>query len=98
MNVRDASRPVQGGVEIDISALPNSDRQGTDGMNEWRKRITVRVRSPPADGKANREIEEFFRNMTGCRCGIVNGHSVRRKTVMIQGDADAILRTLEDSL
>jgi len=97
MNIRDVSRSVAGGVEMDIIVSPNSDRQGTDGTNEWRRRLTVRVRSPPLDGKANKEVEEYITKITGRRSEIIKGHTVRQKTVMIYGDPDIILPLLEAS-
>ena len=98
MNVRDASRQVSGGIEADIAVIPSSEVTGTKGMNEWRKRITVRVRSPPLGGKANREVIEFIEGITKCRAEIIRGHTGRQKTVMIYGNADEILKALEASL
>jgi uncharacterized protein (TIGR00251 family) len=97
MNVRDVSRQVGGGVEIFITVAPNSARQGTDGTNEWRKRLVVRVRSPPLGGKANKEVEEYVSRITGCRSEIIKGNTGRQKTVMIYGDPDEILSAMEAS-
>jgi uncharacterized protein (TIGR00251 family) len=98
VNIRDVSRPVAGGIEVNIMVSPNSDRQGTDGMNAWRERLIIRVRSPPLDGKANKEVEEYMMNITGCRSEIIKGHTNRQKTVMIYGDPDVIISALEASL
>ena len=95
MNVSDVSRAVVGGVEVDITVIPNSSAQGTDGGNEWRNRLIVRVRSPPSGGKANREAEEFMRMVTGCRSEVIRGHSSRRKTVKVSGDPVDIIASLE---
>jgi uncharacterized protein (TIGR00251 family) len=95
MDIRDASRSVKGGVEIDIMVMPNSSRQGSDGVNEWRKRMIVRVLSPPMDGKANKEAEEYVTRVTGQRSEIIKGHTGRQKTIMVYGDPDAILSSLE---
>jgi hypothetical protein len=97
MDIRTVSRPAEGGTEIDISVSPNSDTRCTDGIDEWKKRLIVRVRSPPAEGKANREVEEYMESITGCRSKIVRGHTSRRKTVMIYGDPEKILSSLEAS-
>ena len=94
MDVSDVSRPVDGGVEVHIMVSPNSDRKGADGTNEWRKRLIIRVCSPPLDGKANREAEEFMKELTGCRSEIIKGHANRQKTIMIYGNAEEILRSL----
>jgi uncharacterized protein (TIGR00251 family) len=95
MKIRDLLRCAEGGVEINVIVSPNSDTQGMNGTDEWRKRLIVRVRSPPLDGKANREVEEFMERTTGCRSEIIRGHTNRQKTVMIYGDPDEIARSLE---
>ena len=94
MDIRDVSRSVAGGVELNVLVSPNSGRQGTDGTDEWRKCLVVRVRSPPLDGKANKEVISFIEGITGCRSEIIRGHTVRRKTVMIYGDEERILSSL----
>lgn len=96
MDVSDALREVNGGVEIDISVSPRSDRSGTEGVDEWRKRLNVRVKAPPLDGKANKEVESVFKTVTGCKCEIVRGHTSRQKTVFIHGNYDEILKSLRD--
>lgn len=96
MDVSETLREVAGGVEVDVSVSPRSDRSGTEGVDEWRKRLTVRVKAPPLDGKANKEVEAVFKSVTGCKCEIVRGHTSRQKTVLIHGDYEKILASLRD--
>ena len=56
MDISEAVRSVSKGVEVEISVSPRSDRPGADGVDEWRKRLNVRVRAPPLDGRANKEV------------------------------------------
>ena len=98
MDVSDAARTVDGGVEVDVSVSPRSDRSGTEGVDEWRKRLIVRVKAPPLDGRANKEVEDVFRKATGCRCSIVRGQTSRQKTVMILGDPEDIIASLRKGL
>ena len=95
MKIADVSRLTEKGVAIDVEVSPRSSRPGPDGFDEWRRRLTVRVTAPPLDGKANREVEEIFREMTGFRAEITSGHLSRQKTVTIYGDPEKITRTLE---
>ncbi|MCL2711857.1 MAG: DUF167 domain-containing protein [Methanomassiliicoccaceae archaeon] len=95
MDIRAVSRPVKGGAEVDITVSPNSDIQLIGDINEWKKRLIVRIRSPPVDGKANREAEEFMEHITKCRSEIIRGHTSRRKTVMIYGEWEKIISSLE---
>ena len=98
MDVSDASRPVDGGLEVDISVSPRSDRSGTEGIDEWRKRLIVRVKAPPLDGRANKEVEELFRKVTGCKSEVIRGQTSRQKTVLILGNPDVILKGLREGL
>ena len=98
MDVSDASRSVDGGLEVDISVSPRSDRSGTEGIDEWRKRLIVRVKAPPLDGRANKEVEELFRKVTGCKSEVIRGQTSRQKTVLVHGDYDSILDSLRKGL
>ncbi len=96
MDLSDVTRKVPEGLEADILVSPRSSRSGLDGFDEWRKRIIVRAKAPPLNGKANKEIEELMKGLTGCRSEIISGHLNRQKTVLIFGDSEKIFSTLEE--
>jgi len=98
MDISDVSRAVPGGLEVEILVSPRSGRSGPDGFDEWRRRMTVRVKAPPLDGRANREAEEIFRNITGCACEIRYGHLNRQKTIMIYGEPSEICEKLRSGI
>ncbi len=98
MDVSNAIRTVDGGLEVDVSVSPRSDRSGTEGVDEWRKRLIVRVKAPPLDGRANKEVEDLFRKVTGCKCEIVRGQTSRQKTVLVIGNREEILESLRKGL
>lgn len=98
MDVSEAARNVDGGVEIDISVSPRSDRSGTEGVDEWRKRLIVRVKAPPLDGRANKEVEDLFRKVTGCKSEVIRGQTSRQKTVLVHGELSSILESLRQGL
>ena len=98
MDLTETFREVSDGVEIDISVSPRSDRSGTEGIDEWRKRLTVRVKAPPLDGRANKEVESLFKNITGCKSTVIRGQTSRQKTVLIKGDPKVIIKKLSDGL
>ena len=98
MDVSEATRTVDGGIEVDVSVSPRSDRSGAEGVDEWRKRLIVRVKAPPLDGRANKEVEDLFRKVTGCRSEIIRGQTSRQKTVLVIGDRDAILESLRKGI
>jgi uncharacterized protein (TIGR00251 family) len=94
MRLSDVSRKTVRGLEVSIYVSPRSSVSGIDGFDEWRKRLIVRVRSPPLDGKANREVEEIIGDITGMKAVVTSGATDRRKTVLIEGDADAAMERL----
>ncbi len=98
MDVSEATRTVDGGIEVDVSVSPRSDRSGAEGVDEWRKRLIVRVKAPPLDGRANKEVEDLFKKVTGCRSEIIRGQTSRQKTVLVIGDRDAILESLRKGI
>lgn len=57
--------------------------------------MIVRVKAPPLDGRANKEVEELFREITGMPSQVTSGHLNRQKTVSITGDPDRILGILD---
>lgn len=98
MEPKDAVRSVKDGTEIEIIVSPNSNRQGIEGLDEWRKRIIVRVRAPPLDGKANREVEDVIGEITGLKCSIIRGQTSRQKTVLAYGPEEKVLQSISNSL
>ena len=97
MDISEAVRSVSKGVEVEISVSPRSDRPGADGVDEWRKRLNVRVRPPPLDGSANKEVEELFKELTGFKSEVIHGQTSRQKTVLIIGDMDTVIERLRDA-
>ena len=97
MKVEDVSRDKGDRLEVDILVSPRSNRSGIEGFDEWRKRAILRVKSPPLDGRANKEVESYFKDLTGCRSTVTAGLTSHQKTVTIFGDPAAIMKTLEKS-
>jgi uncharacterized protein (TIGR00251 family) len=98
MKVVDVSRDKGDRLELDVLVSPRSNRSGLDGFDEWRKRVILRVRSPPLDGRANKEVESYFREVTGCKSKVTAGMTSHQKIVTISGDPKSIIEALERSL
>jgi len=96
MLIEEAIRIKESGVEVDVLVSPRSDRSGIEGVDSWRKRLIVKVRSPPLDGKANREAEEVLREATDSPSSVVSGHTSRQKTILIEGDPAEIISKLRE--
>ncbi|MDR1690286.1 MAG: DUF167 domain-containing protein [Candidatus Methanoplasma sp.] len=98
MSVDEAVRTRDSGVEVDVLVSPRSGRSGIEGTDGWRKRVIVKVKAPPLDGKANREVEEVFSRYTGLPSSVISGQTNRQKTVFIKGDASAIISKLREQI
>jgi uncharacterized protein (TIGR00251 family) len=96
MPIEDVVRVKGSGLEVDVLVSPRSGRSGIDGIDRWRKRLTVKVRSPPLEGKANKEVEEVLCNITEARCLVVSGHTSRQKTIFVEGDPNEIILRLRE--
>lgn len=98
MDLSDVTRKSEDGIEVEIYVSPRSSKQGLDGFDEWRNRLIVRVRAPPLDGRANKEVEKLMKDITGMKSSVTKGMTDRRKTVFIEGNPDTILKKLEDAV
>lgn len=98
MEIRDVCRSTDGGLEVDLLVSPRSSRSGIEGIDPWRKRLIVRVRAPPLDGRANKEVEEVLSEASGCKAQVIAGQTSRQKTAVVYGDADAICSRLQGRL
>lgn len=98
MKVADVCRVRGGAVEVDVFVSPRSNRSGPEGFDEWRRRLIVRVKAPPLDGRANREVAELFQDITGCRSEVTAGQTSRQKTVTISGEPASVISSLEAAI
>ena len=73
MDVNDVSRRVPEGLEVELLVSPRSSRSGIEGIDPWRKRLIIRVKAPPLDGRANKEVEEVLEECTGLRARVTAG-------------------------
>lgn len=96
MDVSDVTRTVNNGMEIEVLISPRSSTSGTGDVNKWRRRLTVSIKSPPLDGRANKEVKELFEGITGCKCEIIRGWTSRQKTIFIRGNSAEVLKKLRE--
>jgi uncharacterized protein (TIGR00251 family) len=76
-------RPVKGGTELDIMVTPNAKKAQVGEIDAWRRRLIVKVRALPTEGRANQAVENLLSDIFGTRVEIVRGHTDRHKTVMV---------------
>ena len=98
MKLSDVCRDRGDRLEVDVLVSPRSNRSGLEGYDEWRKRLILRVKAPPLDGRAHKEVEDTFRQITGFKCEVTSGQLNRQKTVTIYGDPAKIMSSIEGSM
>ena len=92
-----ALHKTRGGTEIDLFVSPNSDRSEIVGFDVWRKRIPVKLRSPPEKGEANAELEGLLTERLGNEAKVIRGYTTRMKTVFVRISMDETARRLGGS-
>jgi len=75
-----------GAVSIVIELQPSSSSTEISGINEWRKRLQVKVTSPALKGAANQELINLMSDFFGLPNSSVkldSGAKDRRKRILI---------------
>ena len=77
------------GVILSLEVSPSSGRdEFITGYDPWRRSIRCSVRSPPVQGKANREVMESLGEILGIPAGsvqVIAGATQSRKRVKVEG-------------
>ena len=90
-SVAECMRPCKEGISIDLEVTPNSSESCIVGVDQWRNRFKVKVKSKPERGGANQELMKMFRDLLGVRSGdivITSGHTTSQKTLQIKGKTE----------
>ena len=80
---------------MDLIVSPSSPRSEVQGLDQWRKRLIVKVRAPPEKGEANDAVESLISELFHASAVVVRGHTSRMKTVEIRIGKKKVLETLE---
>ena len=77
------------GVILAIEVSPSSGREEfISGYDPWRKSLRCSVKSPPVQGRANREVMESLSQVLGVPAAsvqVISGATKSRKRVRIEG-------------
>jgi uncharacterized protein (TIGR00251 family) len=82
-------------TEIDVLVSPGASRTAVTGVDEWRKRLQIKIRAPPEGGRANEELEEFLGDVLGVKVEVARGHTARMKTLVAHAKAEDVVKRLE---
>ena len=73
------------GTLLFIHVQPKAKKNSIEGIDEWRGRLKVKVKAPPVEGKANKEVVKFFSKLLGAEVEIVKGETSREKDLLVKG-------------
>jgi len=82
------------GVMLSVHACPRAAHNAVQGLHG--DAVKIRLRAPPADGKANDALITFLSRILDVSARnliIVAGHSSRRKRVAVEGVTETAVRT-----
>lgn len=83
---------------MDLMVSPSCPRSEVVGVDEWRGRLVVRLRSPPEKGEANQELVSLLGRFFSAPVEVLRGHSSRMKTVCICTTKERALMAIENLL
>jgi len=89
------------GLELFIRLQPGASRAGLEGLREGaegRIFLEARVTAPPEGGKANAALVKLLSKELGLaksRISITAGESAREKTLLLDGETEALCARLE---
>jgi uncharacterized protein (TIGR00251 family) len=89
---------VDGGIVVDVHAVPGAKRAAITGTHGGA--LKIRVAAPPAGGAANRAVEEALASALGVARSaveVITGPTSQRKRVKVTGIDEATARRILDS-
>ncbi|NJE84440.1 YggU family protein [Thermococcus sp. CX2] len=78
-------RETKDGVVILLYVQPKAKKNEIEGVDEWRGRLKVKIKAPPVEGKANKEVVKFFSKLLGAEVEIIRGETSREKDLLVKG-------------
>ncbi|NJD99468.1 YggU family protein [Thermococcus sp. LS1] len=78
-------RETKDGVVILLYVQPKAKKNEIEGVDEWRGRLKVKIKAPPVEGKANKEVVKFFSKLLGAEVDIIRGETSREKDLLVKG-------------
>lgn len=96
--------PVAGGIKLRVRVTPRGGRDAVEGLGadaDEAPHLKIRVAAAPVDGDANAAVEKLLAKWLGVpktTVEVVDGETVRLKTVMIDGDPVQLLHRCQARL
>ena len=78
-------KETKGGTLLLIYVQPKAKKNAIEGIDEWRGRLKVKIKAPPVEGKANKEVVKFLSKLLDAEVEIVKGETSREKDLVVKG-------------
>jgi uncharacterized protein (TIGR00251 family) len=91
--IDDIIKKKDAGTIIDIIVTTGSKKEEISGVDEWRKRLVVRIKERPVEGKANAAIIKFFSevfNVPLKSVRVVSGQKTSQKTIEVEKNVEEV--------
>jgi hypothetical protein len=82
----DAFREAKGGVTVSVHVVPRASRTALAGMHG--DRVRIRIKAPPVEGAANRELARFLGeqlSLPATHIELIAGAGSRQKLILVRG-------------
>ncbi|QDA31469.1 YggU family protein [Thermococcus indicus] len=72
------------GTLLLVYVQPKAKRNEIEGIDEWRGRLKVKIKAPPVEGKANKELVKFLSKLLDAQVELVRGETSREKDLLVK--------------
>ena len=76
---------------------PNAKTASVGTVDQWRKRLIIKVQDLPLEGRANNAVESLLKDFFGVPVEIIRGHADRHKTVLVHQDIESVAALLVEN-
>ncbi|AFL94302.1 hypothetical protein CL1_0087 [Thermococcus cleftensis] len=83
------------GTLLLVYVQPKAKRNEIEGVDKWRGRLKVKIKAPPVEGKANKELVKFLSKVLGTEVKIIRGEASREKDLLVGLSAEEIKKKLK---
>ena len=73
------------GTLLLVYVQPKAKKNEIEGIDEWRGRLKVKIKAPPVEGKANKELVKFLSKLLKAEIELVRGETSREKDLLVRG-------------
>ncbi len=97
MSFEDALTERGEGCIIEVYVQPGS-KEISLVYNPWRKKLEVSIKAEPRQGKANKELLQFFSSILNCKAELLSSAKSRNKRIYVTVSKEEVIRRLSNHI